>query len=212
MYTPQEHGILQSAQSAIGRVSGGGALGIGVGAAVHAAAAANGVGGAPPPFVDTLVNAVDLTVGGTCGLFLGALWACDAALVASGAIYDYFNGTLSSLVGEEEDERAGERALQTVRDGMQTLAARGDLPLRLAFFLTGLDQEPAVASLVEEAQATRRRDASPRKMSAILATCFTSTLQQRLDDARLLVVGLGALLAGGADGVLWWLGAALAGG
>ena len=93
---------------------------------------------------------------------------------------------------------------------------RGDWPIRLAFFLTGLSEEPAVARLIQEAEAAQRSDATTdvassqgRSFSALIAVAFEATLVARLADARTLVVLVALFLGGGVDGALWLLGAGL---
>ena len=204
-YTDQEQRVVDSFKAAFGRVAGGGALGALSGGAIHA-----GIQQYVTPLpLDPLVNLLDISLGGVCGLILGALWATDAALLSSGVIKGYIKNTMSALVEAEEDAQAGERALKTIREGFQTIAQRGDWPLRLAFALTGLDQEPAVYALVEEAQAERKVGAPNRPFSDLIALVFESTLETRLNDARFLAVFLTLFIGGGLEGTLYLLGSAV---
>ena len=202
-YTRQEQNLLDSLQGVALRVAGGGALGVAGGSAAHAAID-DWIGSMT---IDPLLNLFDLLLGGAGGLLLGVLWAQRAALLDSGVIREYVRGAIGALVTEEEDAKAGEAALKTIRDGFETLAYRGDWPLRLAFFLSGLGDEPAVARLVEEAQAEQRSSSKP--LSDIIALAFESTLEARIGDATLLIVGLLLLLGGGVNGVVYLGGAAL---
>ena len=211
-YTEKEQRTLDSITAALGRVGGGGLLGVAGGGLVHEAVNEYSALGTPAfGTIDPLLNLFDLGLGGLCGLLLGVLWACEAALLGSGAIRSYIIGAMSSLVEAEDDARAGDRALRTIREGFQTLAVRGDWPLRVAFLLTGLQDEPAVARLVEEAEtaAQRESDAAARPFSELIAIVFESTLEARLGDARFLILGLGLVVVGSVDGAVWLFGSAV---
>ena len=208
--TPREARLLRNLQAALGRVAGGGVLGAAGGSAVHAAVSyGTSLGSAAFANVDPFLNLVDVFIGGSAGLVLGGLWACDAALVRSGLLKAYIQGAVAALVSSTEDDaHAGELALRTIRDGFATLARRGDWPLRLAFLLTGLDQEPAVARMIDEAYATNR-GAAARPMSELIGLSFEAMLNVRLGEARLLILVLALLAGGGVDGVAWALGVGL---
>ena len=68
-YTDQEQRVVDSFKAAFGRVAGGGALGALSGGAIHA-----GIQQYVTPLpLDPLVNLLDISLGGVCGLILGAL-------------------------------------------------------------------------------------------------------------------------------------------
>eukprot|EP00308_Calcidiscus_leptoporus_P009643 CAMPEP_0119385836 /NCGR_PEP_ID=MMETSP1334-20130426/93129_1 /TAXON_ID=127549 /ORGANISM="Calcidiscus leptoporus, Strain RCC1130" /LENGTH=235 /DNA_ID=CAMNT_0007407209 /DNA_START=169 /DNA_END=877 /DNA_ORIENTATION=- len=204
--------MFRSVQAAASSIVGGTVVGAATGSIVHAAVdmytplltATSGP-------LDAITNVADLLIGATSGLALGSLRASEAALLSNGAIRSTFNATVGKLLGAEADAAAGERALESVREGLAKLAG-GDWTLRALFFLVGFDQDPAVEKIVEEAQAAQRLGSTRRSMSEIIALVFESTLEARLNDARFLIVTLAMLTILGVDGVLWLLGTAFRGG
>jgi len=192
-------------QAATGRIVGSTVLGVAGGSAAHAAVARWSVlGTASFAAVSPLLNLLDLSLGGLCGAAVGFLWACEAALISSGAVRQFLSQAFGSVVAAKDDAMAGERALRTIREGLATAS----WPLRLAFFLTGLDQEPAVARLVNEAQAAPAQGAN-RSMSEIIALAFEATLEARLGDTKFLALALALLVGGAIDGAVVLAGTAL---
>lgn len=193
-------------KAALGRIAGGGLLGIAGGSAVHAAVNQWTIlGGKSFAPVDPFFNLIDLGLGFQCGLILGGLWAWDAAFLSSGAIQSNIQQAIGAVLKKEDDAVAGERALLTIKENVA-----GNFPLRIAFFLTGLDQEPAVAKLIEEAEV-QRDSTRQRPMSEIIALLFQTTLEAKLGDARLLVLALSFFAAASIEGLILllsgpWLG------
>ena len=203
-----EAGPMATLQSAASRIAGGGLLGIVAGGASHAAIAEwTPLGTDAFGAIDPFLNVFDLTIGGICGSMLGVIWALDAALLGSGVIRKTVCDAIGSMVEAEEDKAAGERALSSIRTGLQTLAARNDYLLRTAFFLSGFSEEPAVVRLVDEAQAEQK--GSGLAMSDIIAITFETTLEARLGDTRVLIVALAVLLGGSVELAVWLAGATL---
>ena len=191
--TRQRSWPMATLQSAASRIAGGGLLGIIAGGASHAAIAEwTPLGTDAFGAIDPFLNIFDLTIGGICGSMLGVIWALNAALLGSGVIRKTVCDAIGSMVEAEEDKAAGERALSSIRTGLQTLAARNDYLLRTAFFLSGFSEEPAVVRLVDEAQAEQK--GSGLAMSDIIAITFETTLEARLGDTRVLIVALAVLL------------------
>ena len=207
-YTKQEQQVLDSVSGAFGRLAAGGTLGVAGGAATHAVLGAyTALGTASYAIVDPLLNVFDLAGGTLLGLSLGMLWALNTALLRSGVIRDNIRGAIGALVEEEDDAAAGEKALETIRDGLATLARRGDLPLKLAFWASGLTEEPAVAKLVEEAQAAQEESGAGKTMSDIIALVFEATLEARLSDAAFLFTLLSLSFIGSTNTLVWLIGA-----
>ena len=188
-YTDQEARQLKQAQDALARTAGGALCGAVGGAGLHTVE-------------DALVqlmpwaSALDLTFDFAAGLLfggiLGALWASEVALLRSGGAGDYLRDQLRPLM---RDGQSADEALESISLGMGTMARRGDAALRIAYFLTGLDEAEAAASIAAAAGAAPSPEA--------VVAAYERTLEEKLARARLVFVSQGVGLGLGAHGALW---------
>ena len=172
-YTKREAQQLQQAQRAIVRAAGGVLGGAACGAGLHVAADAL----VPLASWASLIDStVDTVAGGLVGAILGVLWASEAALLRTGAAPAYMRDSLRPLMrNATADESLAQMTL-----GLSTMATRGDTALRLAFYLTGLDDEAAVMQPVH-----RRREVA----LAHLVAPATPRPSRRLVTSRVEVRG-----------------------
>ena len=154
-YTKREAQRLQQAQQAqqafvriVGGVLGGAACGDGL----HVAAET----WVPlAPWASLIDVAVDTIAGGLVGGIFGVLWASEAALLRTGAAPAYMRDSLLPLM----QNASADESLAQIRLGLSTLATRGDTALRVAFYLTGLDDEAAAP------RPCRRSDSPPTSVA-----------------------------------------------
>ena len=205
-YTGREARQLQQAQQALVRTASGVLGGVACGAGLHSAADAF----VPlAPWTSALDGVVDTAAGGLFGAILGVLWASEAALLRSGWARAYMRDSLGPLM----QNASAEESLEKITLGMSTMASRGDAALRVAYFLTGLDEASAdeatspVESILEAARQGLPPDAAPS--AEAVAAAYERVLEEKLLRARLLYSAQGLGLGLAAHGALWGVGAAV---
>lgn len=194
-YTEREARQLKQAQRALVRTAGGAVCGAVGGAGLNSAEDAL-VGLAP--WASALDFTFDLAAGLLFGGILGVLWASEVALLRSGGAGDYLRDQLRPLM---RDGQSATEALEAISLGLRTMARRGDAALRVAYFLTGLDEAEAAASIAAAAGA----EPSPEAVVA----AYERTLEEKLAHARLVFVAQGVGLGLGAHVALWAAGRAV---
>ena len=199
-YTKREAQQLQRAQRAAVRTIGGVLGGAACGTGFHRAADA----WAPlVPWASLIDATVDTAAGGLVGGILGVLWASEAALLRTGAAPAYMRDSLRPLMRNA----SADESLAQITLGMSTMASRGDAPLRLAFYLTGLDDAAAVARIVEAVREQQARQEPPQPGAAppaeAVAAAYTRLLEAKLARARAVFTAQGLAIGLGTHGTLW---------
>jgi hypothetical protein len=199
-YTKREAQQLQQAQRALVRTVGGVLGGAACGARLHIAADA----WVPlAPWASLIDATVDTAAGGLVGAILGVLWASEAALLRTGAAPAYMRDSLRPLM----QNASADESLAQITLGLSTMASRGDAALRVAFYLTGLDDAAAVASIVEAAREEQAQQEAQQPGAAppaeAVAAAYTRLLDAKLARARVVFAAQGLAVWLGTHGALW---------
>ena len=199
-YTKREEQQLQQAQRALVRTVGGVLGGAACGASLHVAADA----WVPlAPWASLIDATVDTAAGGVVGAILGVLWASEAALLRTGAAPAYMRDSLRPLM----QNASADESLAQITLGLSTMASRGDAALRVAFYLTGLDDAAAVASIVEAAREQQAQQEAQQPGAAppaeAVAAAYTRLLDAKLARARVVFAAQGLAVGLGTHGALW---------
>lgn len=162
--------------------------------------------GTPNALIDGAIGAVNIGGGGLLGLWLGVLWAAERA--ARGAADRAVRQAVGRMASAREDERAGTRALESVRRVVGTLRALDGIEglfVGVALSVLGLYDEAGLLRLAEAAEESgggARAGAAdgPKSLSDVLSFVLEESIAGRFNALRFGTCGVAAIALALVDG------------